>query len=300
MNETSGEPLPGGAVGAGAHWPSPVVAPSLRAVIADDERLMREQLRRRLSQAWPDLQIVGEAVNGEAALDQILECEPDIAFLDIRMPGLSGIEVARRLAGRCSIVFITAYDEYALQAFEEGAIDYVVKPVDAQRLARTAARLRDRLSPAGQGKVANDQAMAAAHAHTGPPASPPLPDELVALARRLGLPAPARPQLVHIQASVGQSIRLIPIADVLYFNADDRYTRVRTLGLEALIRKPIRELLIETDPSQFWQIHRSTLVNISAIASVVRDEAGRRFALLNGLAERLEISRAFSHRFRQM
>ena len=254
-----------------------------RALIADDERLMREQLRSRLRQVWPELQIVAEAANGEEALELIAEHAPDIAFLDIRMPGLTGIDVARRSAGSCHVVFITAYDEYALQAFEEGAIDYVVKPAQSDRLKRTAERLKARL--------------VAAPAQTHAPEMNAVLDRL---AERLGLSTASPLRLDWIQASVGQKIVLIAARDVLFFVSDERYTRVRTRDAEALIRKPIRELVEGLDPKLFWQIHRSTLVNVNAIAGVSRDETGRKFVLIRERPEKLEVSRAYLHLFKQM
>ena len=254
-----------------------------RVLLADDERLMREQLRSRLQQVWPEAQIVAEAANGEEAVELIAEHAPDIAFLDIRMPGLTGIDVARRIGGRCHVVFVTAHDEYALQAFEEGAIDYVVKPVELGRLKRTAERLRARLAPA---KAAPDAADMGA--------------VLDRLAERLGLRVPPSQPLDWIQASIGQQIRLIPARDVLFFVSDERYTRVQTRDVEALIRKPIRELVEELDPKLFMQIHRSTLVNVNAIGGVTRDETGRKFVLIRDRPEKLEVSRAYQHLFKQM
>lgn len=254
-----------------------------RVLLADDERLMREQLRSRLQQVWPEAQIVAEAANGEEAVELVAEHAPDIAFLDIRMPGLTGIDVARRIGGRCHVVFITAYDEYALQAFEEGAIDYVVKPVELERLKRTAERLRARLVPV-----------------RAAPDSVDMSAVLDRLAERLGLRVPPLQQLDWIQASIGQQIRLIRARDVLFFVSDERYTRVQTRDVEALIRKPIRELVEELDPKLFMQIHRSTLVNVNAIGGITRDEAGRKFVLIRDRPERLEVSRAYQHLFKQM
>lgn len=255
-----------------------------KAIIADDERLMREQLRARLAEVWPDLEIVAEAKNGEEAVAGVRDFAPDLAFLDIRMPGMTGIEAARAIGDACHVVFITAYNEYAVEAFEQGAVDYVLKPAERERLELTVARLKKRL-----GQPPND-----------------LRDLLARLADRLdggaGLsPAQAGPErLQWIQASVGQQLKLIPVADVLFFTSDEKYTRVQTETIEALIRKPIKELLEELDPEQFWQIHRSTIVNAKAIAGVTRDFRGRQLVLIKGSNEKLEVSRNHTHLFKQM
>ena len=270
------------------------------AILADDERLMREQLRARLSEAWPELRFVGEARNGGEALELVREHAPDFAFLDIRMPGMTGIEAAREIVAlpdnRCSIVFITAYDQYAVEAFEHGAIDYVLKPADRERLARTVARLKDRVAhgPAAAAPVAERQ---------------DLTELLTRLANRLDEHAPAAgasaapaagPRLQWIQASVGQSLRLIPVEDILFFQSDEKYTRVQTTQFEALIKKPIKELIDELDPERFWQIHRATLVNAQAIASVTRDFRGRQIVTVTGHPQKLEVSRTYTHLFKQM
>ncbi|MEY2690628.1 MAG: hypothetical protein RL375_4828 [Pseudomonadota bacterium] len=286
-----------------------------RAVLADDERLMREQLRGRLAEAWPELQIVGEARNGIEAVELVDQLRPDLVFLDIRMPGLTGVEAARQIAQMTvgddetlpEIVFITAYDQYAVEAFEQGATDYVLKPAERDRLKLTAERLKKRL---------------AARAADDPLAAPPLQQLLHQLSARLGSPlgeradvrtapdagngaaAPADRSpggyLGWIQASVGQAIQMIAIDEVLFFISDEKYTRVQTAQVEALIRKPIKELVDELDPRQFWQIHRSTLVNTRAIAAVSRDERGRQLVSLRGHPEKLEVSRSYSHLFKSM
>ena len=282
-----------------------------RAVLADDERLMREQLRARLAEAWPELQIVGEARNGLEAVELVHTLRPDLVFLDIRMPGLTGVEAARQIAQMAvgdddylpEIVFITAYDQYAVEAFEQGATDYVLKPAERERLKLTAERLKKRL---------------AARAGNDPLAAPPLQQLLHQLSARIGLHGAAgevRPSsdsggnaadrssagyLQWIQASVGQSIQMIAIDEVLFFISDEKYTRVQTAQVEALIRKPIKELVDELDPRQFWQIHRSTLVNTRAIAAVTRDERGRQLVGLRGSPEKLEVSRSYSHLFKSM
>ena len=250
------------------------------AIIADDERLMREQLRARLTEVWPDLQVVAEAKNGEEAVAAVRAHHPDLAFLDIRMPGMTGIEAARHIGDACHVVFITAYNEYAVDAFEHGAIDYVLKPAEAERLAITVARLKQRLGSK--------------------------PSDLGALLSQLSAKLESaggveqRSHLQWIQASVGQQLRLIPTADVLFFTSDEKYTRVQTETFEALIRKPIKELIDELDPEQFWQIHRGTIVNAKAIAGVTRDFRGRQLVLIKGHTEKLEVSRNYTHLFKQM
>ena len=258
---------------------------SVRAVIADDERLMREQLRSRLAEAWPELEIVAEAKNGREAVEAVAEYKPDLVFLDIRMPGMTGVEAARQIGGACHVVFITAYSEYAVEAFEQGAVDYVLKPAEPERLALTIARLKKRLA----GQPADLSAL------------------LEKLAARLDAAEPAKPNqssaknyLQWVQASMGQQIRMIPVAEVLFFTSDEKYTRVQTETFEALIRKPIKELIEELDPEQFWQIHRATIVNVKAIAGITRDFRGRQLVQLKNHPEKLEVSRNYTHLFKQM
>jgi DNA-binding LytR/AlgR family response regulator len=251
-----------------------------RAVIADDEPLMREQLRARLAEAWPELEIVAEARNGVEAVERIAAERPDVAFLDIRMPGMTGIEAAREIATLehvPEIVFVTAYDQYAVGAFEQGAIDYVLKPAERERLALTVQRIRRRLSE-----------------RSTTPAT--LQETLARLAAKL---EPGS-RLRWIQASVGTQIQMIPVEEVLFFISDEKYTRVQTAQQEALIRKPIKELVAELDPAQFWQIHRSTLINARAIAGVARDERGRQLVSIKGRPEKLEVSRSYAHLFKGM
>jgi len=278
-------------------------AGTVRGVIADDERLMREQLRARLAEVWPELQIVGEAKNGLEAVELVAQHRPEVVFLDIRMPGLSGVDAARRIAQlepRAAgededaseeedallpeIVFITAYDQYAIEAFEQGVADYVLKPAERERLGVTVARIRQRL------------------ALRGTPDEPPAPHMqqlLHKLAAKMN-PAGAPPALKWIQATVGQSIQMIPVEDVLFFISDEKYTRVQTATLEALIRKPIKELVDEIDPELFWQIHRSTLVNTRFISGVTRDLRGRQIVSVKGHNEKLEVSRSYTHLFKGM
>lgn len=270
------------------------VAP--RGVIADDERLMREQLRARLAEVWPELQIVGEAKNGVEAVELVQQHRPDLVFLDIRMPGLTGVEAARRIAQLewpddddallPQIVFITAYDQYAVEAFEQGVVDYVLKPAERERLQVTVARLKHRLAQRAAG--AEDGAGDAA---------PPLQQLLHKLSAQMGQPPT---YLKWIQATVGQAIQMIPVEDVLFFISDEKYTRVQTAQLEALIRKPIKELVDEVDPQLFWQIHRSTLVNVKAIAGIARDFRGRQLVGVKGVNEKLEVSRSYTHLFKGM
>lgn len=251
------------------------------AIIADDERLMREQLRARLAEVWPDLQILAEARNGEEAVAAVHEHRPDLAFLDIRMPGMTGIEAARAIGDACHVVFITAYNEYAVDAFEHGAVDYVLKPAERERLEITVNRLKKRLGtrPTDLGELLSK-----------------LSARLDGAAGAAGKAAP----LKWIQASVGQQLRMIPVDDVLFFTSDEKYTRVQTEGFEALIRKPIKELVDELDSEQFWQIHRSTIVNAKAIAGITRDFRGRQLVLVKGSNEKLEVSRNYTHLFKQM
>jgi DNA-binding LytR/AlgR family response regulator len=268
---------------------------AVRALIADDERLMREQLRARLAEVWPELEIVAEAKNGLEAV-QLTEAEhPDLVFLDIRMPGMTGVEAARKIAQLptyedsadgwpgCEVVFITAYDQYAIEAFEQGVVDYVLKPAERERLTLTVERIRKRLSQRGQ------------EDSSAPAGMQQLLQKLSAQ-----LNPNAAPHLRWIQATVGQSIQMIPVEDVLFFISDEKYTRVQTAAVEALIRKPIKELIDELDAHQFWQIHRSTLVNTRAIAGVTRDMRGRQLVSVKGHPEKLEVSRSFTGLFKGM
>ena len=249
------------------------------ALIADDEAPMREQLRARLAQVWPALRIVGEAAHGLEAVEQAAALAPDIVFLDIRMPGMSGIEAAKKLYQRCHIVFVTAYDQYALDAFEQGAIDYLLKPVTAARLETTCERLRARLQQAPED----------------------ISVQLTRLTAALQQSAPAAtPRLRWIQAQVGSSLRMISTKEVLFFRSDEKYTRVQTAHAELLIRKTLKELADELDPDEFWRIHRSTLVRADAIESVSRDMRGRLMLKLRDCKEELEVSRNHTNLFQQM
>ena len=254
-------------------------SPAPTAVIADDERLMRDQIVARLKEAWPELLIVGEASNGTEAIALVQSEEPDIVFLDIRMPGMDGIQAAQALAGKVHVVFVTAHDEYAIRAFEHGAVDYLLKPAEPERLALTCERLRARL------KQAPD----------------PMTDLLAQLSQRLGAGGvKPREYMRWVQASVGANIRMIPTSDILFFRAEDKYTRVQTQSFEALIRKPIKELIDELDPNEFWQIHRATVVRVDAVEQVSRNFRGHQVVHVKGSEEKLEVSRSFNHLFKQM
>ena len=281
-----------------------------RAVIADDERLMRDQLRTRLHQVWPELEVVAEAKNGLEAVQAVSEHLPDVIFLDIRMPGLMGVEAAKEIAQLDlgddvllpEMVFITAYDQYAIDAFEQGVVDYVLKPAEPERLKLTADRLKTRLMQ--RANDLNGQMMADVSGETKAPtannalASHSVQQLLHLLAAQVsGHPAQ---YLSWLQASVGQTIQMVAVEDVLYCVSDEKYTRVQTAKQEFLIRKPIKELVDELDPAIFWQIHRSTLVNAKAIAGVVRDERGRQTVSLKGRSEKLQVSRSASQLFRSM
>lgn len=257
------------------------------ALIADDEPFLRAQLRTRLAALWPELKIVCEAENGRQVVEHFDLCDeaPQVAFLDIHMPGLSGLEAARRIGKRSRIVFITAFDQYAVQAFDQGAIDYVLKPFDEQRLAETVERLKERVDAAAADPGTEDGA-------------DPLDSILERLAQRM---APRGQQFLQwIKASVGSTVRMIAVDDIAYFQSDEKYTRVVMDDGEVLIRKPIKELLEELDPDRFWQIHRSTIVNTRAIAGVMRGLRDQADLKLKGRTEVLTVSRAFTHLFKQM
>jgi DNA-binding LytR/AlgR family response regulator len=245
-----------------------------KILIAEDEPLMRERLLEMLQQAWPQAQVVLVAENGNDAWDGFLEHAPHVVFLDIRMPGLSGLEVAERIGAAAHIVFVTAYDQYAVDAFDAGAVDYLLKPVQADRLARALARLRDKLS--------------------APPA------DLRALLHQLKatLPPQASERLKWIKATVGKQIRLIDVQDVLFFQSDTKYTRVVLAQSEALVKMALKDILGGLDPELFWQIHRGTVVNVKAVAAVERVDAERLEVQVRGCTEKLPVSRTFAHLFR--
>ena len=265
---------------------------TLTAVLAEDETLLRQFLKKKLEKLWPELSVVGEAEHGLAAVELITTLKPTVAFLDIRMPELTGLEVASKIAEESPdthIVFVTAFHEYAVAAFDRGAVDYVLKPIQEDRLITTIERLKERIE-------SNDQE------------APTLPDNLSQLIATLkremrgaaGTSGAPAEYMRWIKASLGSSLKLIDVKDVLFFNSDEKYTRVVTATEEALIRKPLRELLDELDSNIFWQIHRGTIVNVNAIAGVTRDFRGDATVKVKDHKEQLKVSRPFSHLFKQM
>jgi DNA-binding LytR/AlgR family response regulator len=246
-------------------------------LLAEDEAPQRQALAELLAELWPEARVVAACVDGLEALEAFEREGPDVVFLDIRMPGLSGLEVASAVRGRAHLVFVTAYDEHALRAFEEGAVDYVLKPVRRERLAETVQRLRQRVT----GSPVDAGALLAR-----------LRDELAR--------APRRDGLKWITASVGDTVKLYPLDEVLAFQAQDKYTRVITAKDEAVIRKSLRELLSVLDPEIFWQVHRSVIVRAAAIDRVRRDELGKHWLTLKEHPEPLPVSSAFQSRFRGM
>ena len=251
------------------------------ALLADDEPHLARGLASELAMLWPDLQIVHVARHGIEAAERISALQPDLAFLDIQMPGLTGLEVAQGIEGRTRVVFVTAYDEYAVQAFEQEALDYVLKPVKRERLQRTIERVRRAIDG---GTAAGDDS----------------PQLLAALRKLLPTAAPSTERLRWVRASVGELMHQIDIDEVLFFRADDKYTCVQTAAAEYLIRTPIAELAQQLDPAEFQQVHRSTLINLRHLAGTRRDEASRLFVRIKGHAQELPVSRAYVHLFRAM
>ena len=246
------------------------------AIVAEDEPALREQLVEQLEQLWPELQIVGTAADGVQALRLLEEHNPQVMFLDIQMPGMDGLQVARRASGRCHVVFVTAYDRYAVAAFDQGAVDYVMKPLSAPRIAQAVQRVRERLAT----RPANLEGL------------------LEQLAGRLD---GKRPEYLRwVTASQGTETRLITVDEVQYFRSDSKYTVVATVDQESLIRIPIRELAEKLDPAVFWQVHRGTLVNVNCIAGVTRDFRGHLQLRLKQRSELLAVSDTYAHLFRQM
>ncbi|NVD98669.1 LytTR family DNA-binding domain-containing protein [Massilia sp. BJB1822] len=263
------------------------------ALIAEDEPILAATLVQALQRLWPELEIVATCPNGVAALEQALALRPDVLFFDIKMPGKSGLQAAEELSEHWAgdqpfpqIVFVTAYDEYALQAFEREAADYVLKPISDERLARTVARLRQRLQarPVSGGM---DDLLTQLRALTAGPAAQ-------------ALAAPAAERLTLIRAAVGNQVRMIPVQEVVFFEALDKYVNVVTADSEALIRTSLKELLPQLDSQQFWQVHRGTIVNSACVVSAVRDESGKLTLNLRSRDEKLRVSPLYAHLFRQM
>ncbi|HIP40437.1 MAG TPA: response regulator transcription factor [Desulfocapsa sulfexigens] len=251
----------------------------ITAVIADDEPVLRQQLKRLLAEQWPELIIVGEAGDGDEAVQLARKLQPDIAFLDIRMPGMTGIEAAAKINTLSLIVFVTAYNEYAIDAFEKQAVDYLLKPVDTKRLAKTISRLKESISN-----------------------KPHLSDRVIAdLFKRLEqTEAPAQQYLQWLKVSKGEGVRLLNIDEVYYFQAADKYTRVVCETGEELIRTSIKQLSISLDPERFWQIHRATIVNVESIKHASRSFTGRYRIHLKKNSDILTVSRTYGHLFKQM
>jgi DNA-binding LytR/AlgR family response regulator len=254
------------------------------ALIADDEPLLREQLERLLSQAWPELVIVAQARNGREAIELFDSHKPDVCFLDVQMPGATGVEAARHIGRRAHVVFVTAYDQYAVQAFAQGVLDYLVKPVEPARLADAVARLKERMQ-AAQPTVVTEALL----------------QQLAAQLQRGG----AKETLRWIRASVGQTVRLISVDDVDFLRSDEKYTLIAWhdpagAACEAIIRTPLKELMTQLDPEQFVQVHRSVVVNLRSIAHVTRGPNETADIHLRGRTEVLPVSRTYVHVFRQM
>lgn len=250
----------------------------ITAIIADDEETLRVYLRKMLAGAWPELLIVGEADDGESALRAVEEQKPDLAFLDIQMPGMSGIEVAKKIAQTCAIVFITAYNKYAVEAFENEAIDYLLKPVAEERLKRTVKRLKERINSS----------------------SARVPDVPAVLAKMTGVIRKPSEYLQWIKARHRDGVRLIPVSDIYYFKATDKYTSVRTKDGEFLIRTTIKDLEGELDGSHFWRVHRGVIVNAKAIYTVAHSLGRTSTIKFRDIPDSLSVSRAFTYLFREM
>ena len=273
--------------------------PRTTALIAEDEPLLAAALQAELARLWPDLQVLPSVGDGHSALAQALALRPDVLFFDIRMPGLSGLDAAAALADAWdtttpgakpfpALVFVTAYDQYAVQAFEAQAVDYLLKPVQPERLQKTIQKLQQSLASQRSAATDVEATLAQLRGLLGVPSSPPSP------------PNPASTWLEHIQASVGNAIHLVPLPEVLYLEAADKYVWVLTAEREYLIRTPLKELLPLLDPARFWQIHRGTVVNHHCIELALRDEQGRLSLLLRGRPERLAVSRLFAGQFKAM
>jgi DNA-binding LytR/AlgR family response regulator len=246
----------------------------MRAIIADDEQHIAQDLSRRLAQLWPELQIVAMLYDGIATAQALQELKPDIAFLDIRMPGQSGLDAARAAAPDCRVVFVTAFDDHAVQAFEQAAVDYLLKPVSDERLARSVERLKQRSEAA--------------------------PDALLARLQQL-LATQNKPEFLRwLRIQVGQNVRMVAVEEVCYFQSADKYTTVLTRDAELLLRTPLKELIGQLDPDQFWQVHRGTIVNAKQIVSAHHDLLGKVALTLRDRPEQVAVSRSYAHLFRQM
>ena len=288
--------------------PVPTAPTAPTALIADDEPHLSRALVAQLEAVWPELRIVHVARNGQEAAERIAELQPDLAFLDIQMPGLTGLEVAEGIEGTTRVVFVTAYDQYAVQAFEQEAIDYVLKPVEADRLGRTVERIRRALAA-----TATASASDAAAGETGGSGVSGAPGgavdadadaRLLAALQRLQGPAgaavPRGAPLRWVRATQGDVTHQVPVDEVMFFRADDKYTCVQTATAEYLIRTPIHELSAQLDGDRFWQVHRSTIVNLDHVAGTRRDELSRLFVRIRGYASELPVSRAYVHLFKAM
>ncbi len=246
----------------------------MKAIIADDEPHLSDDLQRRLAQLWPELEIVAVLHDGIAAEQALRELTPDIAFLDIRMPGQSGLDAARAATAECRVVFVTAFDDHAVQAFEQAAVDYLLKPVSDERLARCVERLQQRSTAA--------------------------PDALLARLQQL-LAQQSKPEpLRWLRIQVGQQVRMIAVEEVCYFQSADKYTTVLTRDAEYLLRTPLKDLLAQLDPEQFWQVHRGTIVNVRQVVSAHHDLLGKVSLKLRDRADKVAVSRSYAHLFRQM
>ncbi|MBF5045870.1 response regulator transcription factor [Aggregicoccus sp. 17bor-14] len=254
------------------------------ALIADDEPLLRQSLARLLAQAWPELRIVAEARNGREAVEQFEDLQPDVCFLDVHMPGLSGVDAAGHIGRRAHLVFVTAFDQYAVQAFEHGALDYLVKPVEPARLAETVSRLQERLR-AGEPREAGAALL----------------EQLATKLRQGRAPAPLR----WIRASVGPKLRFIAVEDIDFLRSEEKYTRIawrseQGAPADALVRTPLKELLAQLDPADFVQVHRAVVVNLRSVSHLLRGENETGELHLKGRSEVLPVSRSYLHLFRQM
>ena len=253
------------------------------ALIADDEEMLRLEIKQKLNRLWPELEICAMAKNGIEALEMIQRLRPTVAFLDIQMPGMTGVEVAKQTMGTTQVVFVTAYDQFAVQAFESEAVDYLLKPLMEDRLVRTIARLKHQLTPAE------------------PPAEPPLALEMKMkqIVRILENRSP--PDRLHlIKVKTGSELRFIPVSEVIYFKAEDKYTIVKTQDREFLIKTPIKTLAFQLDPERFWQVHRSAIVNIDKILKIKRSFTNQMQIYFAGCADTLKVSRTFEHLFTHM